>query len=473
MESIQRHFVRVDGRLVHYRRAGQGPLVLALHQSPRDSGELAPLMQALAPFATVIAPDNPGFGLSDPLPEGPFDIDRFAHAVERLFIALGLSQAAIYGLHTGACIANRFAALYPHRVSGLVVDGFLLMEEGERADLLAHYLPPFHPQWDGGHLAFAWHRIRDQGIFFPWYRRDADARLDRPRPDPDRVHAQVMEFLRAGDSYRCGYGAALSYRPAADMAALRVPALLFVAQDDPLVRYLAKLPPLPDGVRAGTAPDRAAAWDVIIPFLCGHLPAEAAPPPPPFAARGVTDGIAWIAGGTGKASILLLHDVGGSGSLLTPPDRGAWLAPDLPGMGDSDPVADGTDIAAMADALARLLTAHGLSGVTVRGRGYGARVGIELASRHPGLASCLDLVPDLPVRPPSLSPQEGGGHLLAAWQQARDGHLFPPGDGQLPSPERLQAETWYWLRAADRIDAAWQAAADYPLATAVAGAPFN
>ncbi|MGY6405650.1 alpha/beta fold hydrolase, partial [Vibrio parahaemolyticus] len=83
--------IKVDGRLVHYRRAGQGPVLLALHQSPRDSAELLPLMQAIAPFATVIAPDNPGFGLSDPLPTGPATVDRFADGVDRLMEALGLT----------------------------------------------------------------------------------------------------------------------------------------------------------------------------------------------------------------------------------------------------------------------------------------------------------------------------------------------------------------------------------------------
>ncbi|MFV3126664.1 alpha/beta fold hydrolase [Niveispirillum sp. KHB5.9] len=454
MTRVERHFIKVDERLVHYRRAGRGPVLLALHQSPRESGELLPLIRAMAPFATVIAPDNPGFGLSDPLPPGPATMDRFAQALDRFMDALGLGKVALYGLHTGACIANRFAARYPHRVTGLVVDGFMLMEEGERADLLAHYLPPFHPQWDGGHLAWAWHRIRDQGIFFPWYRREPSTRLNRPKPDLSRIHEQIMEFLRAGDSYRTGYEAALSYRPADDMAGLEMPSLLFAAQDDPLHRYLAKLPPLPDGVTAGTAPDRATAWHVITDFLRLQLPDGDAPPPPAFTARGVTDGIAWVAGGKG-VPLLRLHDLGGSGTLLAPPAEGAWLAPDLPGMGDSELVADPGDIPAVADVLAGLLKTRGWTGGVVEGWGYGARIAAELARRHPALVTELRAHGGLTEKPTTLTPAEGGGYLLAAWQQARDGHLFPPGDGVLPGPERLQVETWYWLKAARVLERAW------------------
>lgn len=463
MTQIQRHFVQVDGRLVHYRRAGSGPVLLALHQSPRDGSEMEPLMRAMAPYATIIAPDNPGFGLSEPLPGLPMDMDAYAHAVERLLLALGVEQAALYGLHTGGAIATRFASLYPARVSGLVVDGFVLSEPAERADMLAHYLPPFAAAWDAAHLAFAWHRIRDQGIFFPWYRREASAHLRRPPPDPARVHLQIMEFLRSGDAHRGAYGAALGYNKRPDFAALRVPALLFCAQDDVLNVYLAKLPPLPDGVQAGTAADRAAAWPVITDFLRQPLPAVAAPAVPGFAARGVTDGIAWRAGGQG-APVLLLHDLGGAGVLMDPPTDGAWLIPDLPGMGDSDSDVDPADIPAVADAMAGLLRARGLTGVTVRGKGYGARIALQMLRRHGHLVAGLAVDPVLMPRPLSMAVMEGGGHLLAAWQQARDHYLFRTGDGVPPDAARLQMETFYWLRAAPVVDRAWQAAADYPLA---------
>ncbi|OYQ31642.1 hypothetical protein CHU95_21130 [Niveispirillum lacus] len=455
---IERHFITVEGRLVHYRRTGNGPAVVALHQSPRDSAELVPLMRALAPYATVIAPDHPGFGLSDPLPDGPACIDRFAQAMVDLLQALGLEKAAFYGFHTGACIANRVAALYPDRVTGVVVDGFMVMGQEEREDFLAHYLPPFQPQWDGGHLAWAWHRIRDQGIFFPWYRREPSARLARPKPDLARMHAQVMELMRAGDPYRVGYAAALSYCPTEDMASLSVPALLFIAQDDPLVRYLSKVPPLPDGVAVATASDRSAAYGVITDFLRQHMPDVAAPPAPACDACGVTNGMAWRAGGQGEP-LLRLHDLGGAGALLPAPAQGAWLAPDLPGMGDSDLAAEPGDLTAVADAVAGLLTARGWSGGAVEGWGYGGRVAQVLAKRHPGQVSGLTLHPGHTTAPPDLRPVEGGGHLLAAWQQARDAHLFAPGDGLLPDPARLQAETWYWLKAAPILDRAWRAMA--------------
>ena len=80
--TIRRHFVTINGeRQVHYRRAGRGPAVVLLHQSPTSSREHTRLIERLMSEFTVIAPDTPGNGLSDPLlGEQPLAED-YAHAL--------------------------------------------------------------------------------------------------------------------------------------------------------------------------------------------------------------------------------------------------------------------------------------------------------------------------------------------------------------------------------------------------------
>ena len=88
--SLTRHMVTIDGRQtarqVHYRRQGQGPAVLLLHQSPQSSREFEPLMASWSENFTVIAPDTPGYGLSDPLPDSAATMEDLAlSVVEFLF----------------------------------------------------------------------------------------------------------------------------------------------------------------------------------------------------------------------------------------------------------------------------------------------------------------------------------------------------------------------------------------------------
>ena len=91
--SISRHYLTISGpqgdRCVHYRKCGQGPVVLMVHQSPRSSAEYEALMRDWAGHFTCIAPDTPGFGQSDPLAKADPDINDYADAIVEFVGALG------------------------------------------------------------------------------------------------------------------------------------------------------------------------------------------------------------------------------------------------------------------------------------------------------------------------------------------------------------------------------------------------
>ena len=57
---ITRHVLTIprSGRKVHYRRCGQGPLLLMVHQSPRNSAEYERLMRDWGAHFTCIAPEK-------------------------------------------------------------------------------------------------------------------------------------------------------------------------------------------------------------------------------------------------------------------------------------------------------------------------------------------------------------------------------------------------------------------------------
>ena len=47
-QNISRNFVTINNnRQIHYRRAGKGPPILLLHQSPKSSKELIPVIDGL------------------------------------------------------------------------------------------------------------------------------------------------------------------------------------------------------------------------------------------------------------------------------------------------------------------------------------------------------------------------------------------------------------------------------------------
>ena len=116
--AITRHFATISAgrwgaRQVHYRRVGSGPLVILFHQSPLSSRDMLATMERWKAHFTCIAPDSPGFGLSDPLGVKAATMSDFADAAIEFMDALGIERAAVYGFHTGAMISGAIAAAYP------------------------------------------------------------------------------------------------------------------------------------------------------------------------------------------------------------------------------------------------------------------------------------------------------------------------------------------------------------------------
>ncbi|MFC9326354.1 alpha/beta fold hydrolase [Kitasatospora sp. NPDC057015] len=114
-------FVRVDGRPLHVRREGAGPVCLlsgGLGSSWFDWDLVVPL---LTPYRTVVRFDRPGFGLSAPAPDPPTAAGE-ARRILGVLDALGLPGACTVAGHSLAAFhVEAFARLYPARTAGLVL----------------------------------------------------------------------------------------------------------------------------------------------------------------------------------------------------------------------------------------------------------------------------------------------------------------------------------------------------------------
>lgn len=116
-KKITRHFATIPtgrwgARQVHYH-VGKGPVVICFHQSPLSSNDMRATIERWKEHFTCIAPDTPGYGLSDPLGVGHAEMSDFADAAIEFMDAIGVEKAAVYGFHTGAMISVAVASAYP------------------------------------------------------------------------------------------------------------------------------------------------------------------------------------------------------------------------------------------------------------------------------------------------------------------------------------------------------------------------
>lgn len=458
--GITRHFATIEQgrwgpRQVHYRKAGKGPLVICFHQSPLSSRDMIATLERWQEHFTCIAPDTPGFGLSDPLGVPQAEMHDYAEAAVEFMDALGIDKAAVYGFHTGAMLSAALAAGFPERVTCAVSNGYVILTEQERADIVANYLPAYEPKWDGSHLTWLWARMREQLIFFPWYAKTLAERLDYDMPPPAALHTGLLDFMRAGDHYRVGYRAAFTMRSDLALQQAKAPILVTAADTDVLASHLGRVrraSPLVTVQPGGTGPE---ALDLSRDFIRRHKPPAA---PKKLAPTRPLRGRLWqqyidVPGGQLRVRrnddapgrpVLVQHDAAGSSEVVENLARGfigkrPVIAINLPGHGESDNVLPRgrVTVTGYARAVLAALPALGVERFDFVGTWGGGLVGLELALLEPARVGKLVLADllyfDDALREqlaanytPDIQPVWYGGHLLEAWHLMRDQGLFWP-----------------------------------------------
>ncbi|QYU66221.1 alpha/beta hydrolase [Leptolyngbya sp. 15MV] len=348
---ITRHVLTLPGtgRRVHYRRCGAGPVLLMVHQSPRSSAEYSALMEQWGAHFTCVAPDTPGFGQSDPLPDEP-EITDFADALAEFLTTLGVQRCAAYGFHSGGIILVTALKRHPQLFSCLAIGGYAIWTAEEMALFGTRYLPEFRLAPYGEHLTWLWNRMLEQSWFFPWFDVRDEARLSVAHADVARVNQAVMEMLDAGDAYRAGYGAVLrAPRDIPPPDAATPPVLITAYDGDPLQTHVDRLGAMPAGWLAAKVATPLEHQERSLAFLCENAGEEPAPPlaEDPHEGWLNLDGrlVHWR--GTRGAARMALHRP--AAELAAPSE--CDIAIDLPGHGLSDAFDDipGTLRRAMAE----------------------------------------------------------------------------------------------------------------------------
>ena len=457
MTAVQKGFVDVPHGQVHFRYGGRGPVVVMLHDSPRSSVLHAPSIEWLGEHCTVLALDTPGYGNSTPLPQADPGIPDFAAALATTLDALGVERCALYGCHTGARIALRFAAEHPGRAILTILDGLALPGERATPEFLGRRLPEFEPVADGSHLVGLWAHVLDCHRYDPWFERRSTTRLARGLPDDLELHEYAVDLLMAGRRWASAHRAALRHPASEDLPHLRSRTVILAREDDAVHGGLDERPPAtPASCSVERIPPQLSAWRTRVLDL---LRAAALPP----AAWSADSRPAWPGAGrqrqcyidlvpgqlrarlygprTGAVPLLLLHDIPGGSCSVEPlalalaADRPV-VAPDLPGLGESHPLPY-PSLGSYVTAVLEMLEALDCGPVDIVAEGLGASFAIALAAHHPSAVRrlALDGLAVLRTRDrrrvtrqycPPLVADRYGTQLLLAWQQLRDAEASWP-----------------------------------------------
>lgn len=259
--GVTRAFLDLPHGQIHLRSARpsgavSGLPVVMLHQSPGSSKQLERHVAAFAAAGRVtFAPDTPGNGDSDPLPnEVPTIADLAAVQFDAIRQLIPEGRFDLYGSHTGASIAMEIAIAHPDRVASLTIDGMGLYSPELQADMLQRYAREIAPDDEATHLMKVWHFCRDQFLFWPYYNRTAAGRLPNGVPETEEFHDFVVEVLKAMRTYHRSYRAAFRHPKRDRLPLIPVPVVLACSSSDMLAGYADELRRLVPGAALAELP---------------------------------------------------------------------------------------------------------------------------------------------------------------------------------------------------------------------------
>jgi pimeloyl-ACP methyl ester carboxylesterase len=220
---VRRGYVDVSHGQVHVRLAGGAdsdrPPLVCLHMSPASGLVYERLMALLGSTRSVVAPDTPGFGASDPLPAYP-SIGDYADVVAEVVEALGLSTPVdLLGYHTGSLTAVELATRRPDLVRRVVAVSMPVFDAAELESFRRLYStePIFTP--DGRRLLEKW----------LWFVDFFEVGTTNTVEQAARI---FWARLSGGERHWWGHHAAFAYDLVPVLERLRLPVLVLNPADD-------------------------------------------------------------------------------------------------------------------------------------------------------------------------------------------------------------------------------------------------
>ncbi len=118
--EIRARTATVHGRSVSFLEAGQGDLLLLIHGMAGTAENWREVIEPLALGHTVIAPDFPGHGNSEP-GGGDYSLGSLASGLRDLMLTLGHERATLVGHSLGGGVAMQFTYQFPEMVERLAL----------------------------------------------------------------------------------------------------------------------------------------------------------------------------------------------------------------------------------------------------------------------------------------------------------------------------------------------------------------
>jgi haloalkane dehalogenase len=217
---VRRFYIDAPHGQIHGRIAQNDgkPWLVLLHQSPSSSVMFEALIPFLTPYFSVIAPDNPGFGQSDPLEV--LTVSAMGDCIITVLKAHNIAEAFVFGHHTGAAIAASLGVEHPETCIGIAMCGPPALTAQQR-QMLPSMAPVAEPEASGAHMGTLWAKLRA-----------------KETTAPPALSTREVALALSARSTKQAYQSVADYDFLAALPQIKCPLMLFAGERDSLIDYL-------------------------------------------------------------------------------------------------------------------------------------------------------------------------------------------------------------------------------------------
>ncbi|MGA7927710.1 MAG: alpha/beta hydrolase [Candidatus Sulfotelmatobacter sp.] len=190
--GVEECWMDLDGARMRYLRAGSGPALILVHGLLGYSFSWRYTMPALAPYATVYAPDMMGAGFSDRPAGLDHSMRGTAQRLLRFVERLGISSFDLLGTSHGGAVAMMAAAECLSGNRGLHLRGMVLVAPVNPYSAHGQRLAPLV----GSNFGTALFRLMIAGASFSYSYWHARMYGDRSRIPPDALPGYMAPLAK-------------------------------------------------------------------------------------------------------------------------------------------------------------------------------------------------------------------------------------------------------------------------------------
>lgn len=221
--KLKRGYMDTSDGQIHFGTAGEGPVLLLIHQSSSSMEEYVSLIPYLSDKYQIVVFDLPGHGMSSD-PNSEPGVEEFTDVALALVNHLNIEKCNVLGHHGGALMTMNFAYRFPERTEKIILSGTSGMKTEEEQVEFSQSLENKKKvglDKGGQSLLLAWQR-------YVAYMPDAEVN-DVLRPFLN----SVMTRMRPYDAHH----AVLKWDRKPALENLRVPVLLLQGMQDEFVSH--------------------------------------------------------------------------------------------------------------------------------------------------------------------------------------------------------------------------------------------